>query len=315
MENYKYDIVCIGVALVDSIVRGFDPNPISKAGYFAESGSLSVGGEALNESITASKLGLKSAIVTGLGYDAAAELVTGELLSNGVDISYCVRSEEIHTPVSTLLVNRDGTRKSIMNGSHRYNFHPEEHTQALNETTAVAIGSLFRPPFNDPEIIFKVLSKAKELGLTVYADTKLPNYNTLSLEDVRESMQHIDYIFPNEDEASFYTGETDPDKQADVFLKYGVRTAIIKLGSKGCLLKNANERIFLPAVKIDPVDAVGAGDNFMAGFITAKHDGKTDREALEFANVCGAICTEYIGATTGIKSKEQVLERLARIKG
>ncbi|MDO4938816.1 MAG: carbohydrate kinase family protein [Lachnospiraceae bacterium] len=313
MKNYKYDIVCIGVALVDSIVRGFDPKPISKAGFFADSGSLAVGGEALNGSITASKLGLKSAIVTGLGYDAAAELVTGALEKNGVDISNCVRNEEIHTPVSTLLVNLDGTRKSIMNHSHRYNFHPENHMDVLQDTPAVAIGSLFRPPFNEPEIIFKVLSRAKELGLTVYADTKLPNYNTLSLDDVRESLQYIDYIFPNEDEAAFYSGETDPDKQAEVFLKYGVKTAIIKLGAKGCLLKNSRERVFLPALKIDPVDAVGAGDNFMAGFITARHDGKTDAEALEFANACGAICTEHIGATTGIQNKKQVLERLALI--
>lgn len=308
-KNHQYDIVCIGVALVDSIVRGFDPKPISKAGFFADSGVLSVGGEALNESITASKLGLKAAIVTGLGYDAAAELIIGELTRNGVDISNCVRKEEIQTPVSTLLVNADGTRKSIMNHSHRYNFHPENYMEVLKMTPAVAIGSLFRPPFNDPQIIRSVLSEAKNQGLVTYVDTKLPNYNTLSLEDIKESTQHIDYIFPNEDEASFYSGETDPDRQADVFLKYGVKTAIIKLGSRGCLLKNAHERIRLPAMEIEPVDAVGAGDNFMAGFITAKHDGKSDGEALRFANACGAICTEYIGATTGIKNKEQVLAR------
>ena len=312
MNNYKYDLVCIGTALVDSIIRGFDPKPISKAGFFADSGSLAVGGEALNESITASKLGLKTAIVTGLGNDAAAVLIVNELNANGVDISNCVRSEEIHTPVSTLLVDLDGSRKSIMNHSHRYNFHPENHMEVLESTPAVAIGSLFRPPFNDPDIIYKVISRAKELGITVYADTKLPNYNTLTLEDVRDSMRQIDYIFPNEDEAAFYSGETNPDKQADVFLKYGVKTAIIKLGPRGCFLKNEEQRLFLPPLPITPVDAVGAGDNFMAGFIASKADGKTDAEALEFANACGGICTEHIGATTGIRNKEQVLNRLAQ---
>ena len=310
-KNYQYDIVCIGVALVDSIVRGFDPNPISKSGFFAESGSLSVGGEALNGSITASKLGLKTAILTGLGYDAAAELIINELESNKVDISHCVRSEEIHTPVSTLLVNMDGTRKSIMNKSHRYNFHPERYLEVLDSAPAVAIGSLFRPPFNDPQIIYEVLKEAKNRGITTYVDTKLPNYNTLTLEDIKDSLQYVDYIFPNEDEAAFYSGETDPDKQAETFLKYGVKTAIIKLGAKGCLMKNSSRRMHLDALDINAVDAVGAGDSFMAGFITARHDGMTDEQALSFANACGGICTEHIGATTGIKNKDQVLKRMS----
>ena len=39
-----FDVICTGMALVDSIIRGFDPNPISASGYIAASGSLNVGG-------------------------------------------------------------------------------------------------------------------------------------------------------------------------------------------------------------------------------------------------------------------------------
>ena len=56
-----FDVICTGMALVDSIIRGFDPNPISASGYIAASGSLNVGGEAVNEAIAAAKLGLKTA--------------------------------------------------------------------------------------------------------------------------------------------------------------------------------------------------------------------------------------------------------------
>ena len=38
-------VICIGAALVDSIIRGFDPEPISASGYRAESCSLNIGGE------------------------------------------------------------------------------------------------------------------------------------------------------------------------------------------------------------------------------------------------------------------------------
>ena len=52
----KTDIICIGMALVDSIIKGFNPEPISESGYRAVSGSLAVGGEAVNEAIAAADL-------------------------------------------------------------------------------------------------------------------------------------------------------------------------------------------------------------------------------------------------------------------
>ena len=46
--NKTYDILCVGMALVDSIIKGFDPEPVSASGFLADSGSLAVGGEAVN---------------------------------------------------------------------------------------------------------------------------------------------------------------------------------------------------------------------------------------------------------------------------
>ena len=73
MENQTFDIICIGMALVDSIIKGFDPQPISASGYRAVSGSLNVGGEAVNEAVAASKLGMKTAILCALGNDDAGD--------------------------------------------------------------------------------------------------------------------------------------------------------------------------------------------------------------------------------------------------
>ena len=48
----KYDLVCVGTALVDSIIRGFCPEPVSASGFVAESGSLNAGGEAVKAPLT-----------------------------------------------------------------------------------------------------------------------------------------------------------------------------------------------------------------------------------------------------------------------
>ena len=171
----------------------------------------------------------------------------------------------------------------------------------------MVLGSLFRAPFDDPDIIYAVVSAAKNAGLIVLADTKLPNFHFLNLTDIKNSLPLLDYITPNEDEARYYSGKEDPEDMADVFLNYGVKNVIIKLGSKGCLLKNEAGLIRLPAHPINAVDATGAGDNFVAGFMSELLRGKKPDEALAFANICGAICTSAVGAGTALKNREQVL--------
>lgn len=306
----KFDLICVGVALVDSIIKGFDPEPISAAGYRAASGSLNVGGEAVNEAMAAAKLGLKTAIVCALGEDEAGDMVIGALRRCGVDTGLVIRSREHPTPVTTMFVREDGGRKSITNSAHRYNFHPERDCARFAEARALILGSLFRAPFDDPAIVHSVLSAAKARGQLVFADTKLPNFRFLTLEDLRESLPLIDYITPNEDEARYYTGEEEPEAMADAFLARGVKTVIVKLGARGCLLKNAEGCLKLPAFPIHAVDATGAGDNFVAGFAAELLRGGSREEALRFANACGALCATAVGAATALQSREQVLRFL-----
>ena len=306
-----YDLMCVGVALVDSIIRGFDPNPVSASGYRAASGSLNVGGEAVNEAMAAAKLGMKTGILCSLGEDAAGELIVAALNRRGVDTDPILRSAEHPTPVTTMFVREDGTRRSITNGAHRYNFHPERYADRFTAARALILGSLFRAPFDDPEIIHTVLTMAKAEGQLVFADTKLPNFRVLTLEDLRDSLPLIDYITPNEDEARYFSGKEEPEDMADVFLGCGVKNVIIKLGGKGCFFKNAEEALRLPAFGITAVDATGAGDNFVAGFASEILRGASHADALGFANACGAICTTAVGAETALKSREQVLRLIA----
>ena len=303
----SYDIICAGMALVDSIIKGFDPEPVSASGFRAQSSALNAGGEAVNESIAAAKLGMKTAILCGLGNDVAGDLVLHYLEKNGVDTKLIIRPDDHQTPVTTMFVNDDGTRKSITNKAHNYNCHPENYLSALTDARALILGSLFRAPFDDPDIIYAVVSAAKNAGQIILADTKLPNFHFLNLEDIKDSLPLIDYITPNEDEGRYYSGKEEPEDMADVFLDYGIKNVIIKLGAKGCLLKNEAGLIRLPAYPINAVDATGAGDNFVAGFVSELLRGQKPETALAFANICGAICTSAVGAGTALKSREQVL--------
>ena len=307
----RYDIVFIGTAILDSVIKGFDPEPVSVAGFRAESGSINAGGEGVNGSIASAKLGMKSALLCFLGKDQAGDLIEAELAKHNVDTACIVRTGEHSTPITTIFVAEDGNRKSITNNAHSYNFHPELYADRFTDTKAIVIGSLFRAPFNDPDVIRAVVSEAHSKGIPVFADTKIPNFRRLTLDDIADSLSMIDYITPNEDEARFFTGEDEPEKMAAVFLEKGVKNVVLKLGGRGCLLMNSDETIYAAAHKIDVVDATGSGDNFMAGFVSELIRGSDVRQALAFANACGAICATAVGTGTALKDREQVLKMIS----
>ena len=288
------DLVCVGMALVDSIIRGFDPQPVSASGYRAVSGSLCAGGEAVNEASAAARLGLRTAILCALGRDPAGDMVVSALERRGVITDRIIRSGA--TPVTTLFVREDGTRRSVTNEAHRRNFHPEKYPALFTDARALMLGSLFRAPFDDPDIIASVLGSAARAGQIVFADTKLPNFRVLGLPDLKDVLPLIDYLTPNEDEARYFSGKDRPEDMADVFLGFGVRNVIIKLWAEGCFLKGADGCFRLPAVPVRAVDTTGAGDCFLAGFAAKLLNGASPEDALRFANLCGAICTTAVGA-------------------
>ena len=315
----RKDIVVMGAAIVDCMIRGLDPRPVTPTGFHAEETGLYPGGEALNQSIVFKRLGMEPHIVCGTGCDGAASILLGSLTENKVDTSYIVQREEMMTPVTVIKLDETGERQSVTNNAHSYNFHPEGDMRWKEVCGALSMASLFRTPFNDPEVVYRVVKAATETGANVYADTKLPNFNKLSLSDLSDSLPWIDTIFPNEREAQYYSGvsfekEGDIERAADVFLQYGIRNVIIKLGAEGCFFKNEKETMRIPAFPVTAVDATGAGDNFAAGFITAITEGASHRQALEFASACGAICATGVGAVSAVKSKTQVNEFLRRFR-
>ena len=140
----------------------------------------------------------------------------------------------------------------------------------------------------------------------------VPNFKKLTLDDIQEALPYLGFITPNEDEAKYFTGKEDPEEMADVFLSYGVKNVVVKLGAKGCFFKNGEMALYLPAFSIEAVDATGAGDCFVAGLATEILNNAELQKALHFASACGAICTTAVGAGTALKSRDQVKKFLGK---
>ena len=183
---------------------------------------------------------------------------------------------------------------------------------ALKDAKILSFASIFNNPLFDNKAMVSVFKKAKEEGMIICADMVSPRLNE-KLEDITEALGYVDYFFPNFEEASEMTGETDEAKVADKLYACGVKNVVMKIGKRGCYIRNAEGAQIVPACKgVTAIDTIGAGDNFASGFITGLLEGKSIRDCAVYANCTAAVSVQYVGATGGVKEKSDVDKMLAK---
>ena len=124
---------------------------------------------------------------------------------------------------------------------------------------------------------------------------------------LKPCLPYVDYFVPSIEEARMCTGKHEPADVAKVLMDGGVKVVGLKMGEEGCYIRSANEEIRIPRFNVNAVDALGAGDAFAAGFLVGVLKGWDLEKTGRFANAVGAHCVMELGATTGIKSLEEIL--------
>lgn len=300
----KTDVTCYGISCADVLIRGFDMStPFKNEMRFAEQVSIGVGGDATNQAIVLSRLGASVKLVSGLGTDNVGLFIRTIVEGAGVDTSQMIASPGASV-ISVVIIDEAGQR-NIVHAKLADCTNYEPNLEAMKGSKVVSIGSINHPPFTDVNRILKVVKAAKEEGAIVCADV-IARHENHKISRIAEALPYIDYIFPNESEAAMLTGETDIDKIADTFLRYGVGNVVMKVGKDGCVVKNSDGTFRFPAMGKKAIDTTGAGDNFLAGFIAGLLDGKNLEGCCRFASATAGIAVETVGANTGVKSRRQV---------
>jgi 2-dehydro-3-deoxygluconokinase len=102
------------------------------------------------------------------------------------------------------------------------------------------------------------------------------------------------------------TGLTEPHAMLDFYLRLGCKLVLLKMGETGAWLATADERVLIPAYRVQAVDATGAGDTFCGSFLARILAGDAPKQAARYASVAAALkCTGY-GAVGSIPTSERV---------
>jgi fructokinase len=137
----------------------------------------------------------------------------------------------------------------------------------------------------------------------VFCDVNL-RMNFYDRETLDWSFRHSDTVKLNEEEAAVIgplcgIGDTDGDRQSfcsrlrDI---YGIRWVCLTGGENGAWIDSSEGFTYHPALKVDVVDTIGAGDSFAAAMISKLYNGSSPSTACEFACRVGGLVASRRGA-------------------
>jgi sugar/nucleoside kinase (ribokinase family) len=149
-----------------------------------------------------------------------------------------------------------------------------------------------------------VLGRVRARGATTSID---PNADPTGTWDagLRDLLPMVNVFLPNAAEVRAIAG-VDDVRAAAAALAVGGTTVVVKDADAGALVATADGIVEGSAFAVDAVDATGAGDSFDAGFLTATMDGRSVRDALRWANACGALSTRAYGGTDAQPTRSEI---------
>ncbi len=292
----KDSVVSAGIVVADVIVRPFAALPERGGLRLVERIGLYSGGCAANTALSLARLGVPVEVVASVGGDEFGNFLERTLAEAGVGVSGLVRSRELGTSATVVLVAADGERSFVHTIGANAGLRPEHFpAELLSRCRILHLGGALLLPGFDGEPMAGVLRAARASGALTSLDTAQDQsgswYKTLA-----PCLPGLDVFMTNEREGAAIAGHEDPEDAARFVLDCGARWVAIKMGERGCLLASTTERHRLPAFSVPVVDTTGAGDAFAAGFLAGLAAGRGLRDCGLLGCAAGARCVSYAGA-------------------
>ena len=159
------------------------------------------------------------------------------------------------------------------------------------------------------DLIDRLISAANERGATVSFDLNV-RWALLEGRDPREVLGPLaaraDLLFLSEDEAEMLFGGGDPGHVRETRRDLRAATVVVH-GADGAFAVEEAGVSEIAAYPVDVVDTVGAGDAFVAGFLSGRLRGWSTGECLDMANACGACAVTVPGDLKGLPTEDEAL--------
>ena len=309
-SNRVFDVVVAGLAVVDVIGRPLNFGKLPRPGglELLDSVTLTTGGNVSNCGIDLAKLGFRVAAITRVGNDDFGEFIRNQYEHYGIESSGVIVDARKQTSATIVCVGRDGERTFLHTRGCLQSFRARDvlNSLALVRKAAIfAFGYLGLLPETEREFERLFRSIKEQTTAKILLDTGGTPKRQPAL--LRSFLPFVDYFIPSYEEAVALTGCTTPEEIVKYLFDAGAPNVVgVKLGSKGCYISHLGFAAYIPPIRVrNVVDATGAGDAFVAGFLGATLRNRDPFSAAKIGNAVAASCVTAVGASTAITSLKQ----------
>jgi sugar/nucleoside kinase (ribokinase family) len=306
MNASRFDVLVAGEINPDLILSGDVIPGFGQSEQLVQDASLEPGSSSVIFACGAARLGLQVCFVGVCGDDVFGHFMLEAMRAGGVDVDHVRVASEERTGISVIL-NRVHDRAILtFPGAIGALRSYEIHDDLLRAVRHLHVSSYFlqaglRPGLAD------LFARARNIGLTTSLDTNWDPAN--AWRGVPEVLAQTSVFLPNAAEACAIARTSDTRKAA-VGLARQVETVAVKMGAEGSLGAQGGRLVRVAAIPVRPVDTVGAGDSFDAGFVCAFLQGWDLDRCLRLGNACGALSTRAAGGTAGQPTLGEALASL-----
>jgi 2-dehydro-3-deoxygluconokinase len=303
-------VVTLGETM--GLFRAATAGPLSEITEF----ELGFGGADSNVAIGLARLGTAVRWVGRVGADGIGARIIRELTDEGIDVLAVVDP----TAPTGLMVKEQGTTDArpviyYRAGSAGSRLTPDDVAAADIENAALLHVTGITPALSDSahDAVLSAIRVAEAASVPISFDINHRGSLWQGRDHAsvyRELASAADIVFAGDDEASIVVpGAGSAIAMAKAIAATGPSQVIIKLGARGCVAYIDGVEYEQPALPITPIDTVGAGDAFVAGYLAELIVGRSPAERLATAVAVGAYACLHAGDWEGFPTRA-ALDRL-----
>ncbi len=274
-----------------------------------------------NTAIGLSKLGIEASWMSRVGSDEFGHYVLNMIRAEGVDTKAAVVDPEHRTGImfkqreyggeTTVFYYRENSAASHL--------EPEDLKTEWFQNADVLHITGITPVLSDSclKTIQKAVEMAKENGVKVSFDPNIRK-KLMHGKDYTEFFRQVtfaaDIVLLGLDEADYLFGIHEIKDVLKILFEQGqAQYVAVKDGGNGAVVasRECPEGLRIPPYPIKPLETVGAGDGFNAGFLAGILQGRSLEEAGRMGGICGAMATQTLGDCDGYPDADR-LERMLK---
>lgn len=294
------------------------PDPPGTATEDSSTMTAALGGSSANIAVGICKLGGKAALVTRVSDDSIGRFCVKQLAHYGVDATHVIPVGGEYRNSLAVYESKVENHQSVIYRNGAADFQMEKADVRDIDYSAygalITAGTVFAAE-PSRSAAFHAFDLARQAGLPVIFDVDYRPYSWSSPQEASDVLsaaaEKSDMIVANDEEFGFMAGDIDKGlEKARSLSETSAALVVYKMGHLGSITFANGEEIHTGIYPVEALKPTGAGDSFMAGFLTSIADGYDLKTAVLRGSACASVTVSRPGcapAMADVKTLEQFL--------